>query len=270
MYLLERLRTVVKRRLERHSLDPREQYTAIVKGVNLIGGLVGVDVFTPNFSPGNLHLRLVLLNTFAFFWINLYNLTTTYGNLVDFMFCLETLLYVFIAWIKIHVFVKHKTLILKLHQFMVQFFDQFHGDPEQDALLVRTLQDTYLLVALFGFCSSAAALLIFVSSFIWSMLFEYSLPLGFFIPTVGMDHLKGFALNFAFQLFESALMVAGIISSETAFFIFLQNACLQVDMLRLELARLGRLNELNTDGHHTGEIRTRIQTIIKHHIAHLE
>uniref|UniRef100_A0A182YL83 Odorant receptor n=1 Tax=Anopheles stephensi TaxID=30069 RepID=A0A182YL83_ANOST len=217
MYLLERLRTVVRRRLERHSPDPREQYNSIVTSVNRIGGLVGIDVFTPNFKPGNMHLRLVLLNSFAFFWINLYNLTTTYGNLVDFMFCFETLLYVFIAWIKMHVFVKHKSLILQLHQFMVQFFDQFHGDPEQDALLVRTLVDTYLLVALFGFCSSAAAMLIFVSSLIWSVCVEYALPLGFYIPTVGMDYLKGFALNFAFQLFESGLMVSGIISSETAY-----------------------------------------------------
>ncbi|XP_035919246.1 uncharacterized protein LOC118517353 [Anopheles stephensi] len=270
MYLLERLRTVVRRRLERHSPDPREQYNSIVTSVNRIGGLVGIDVFTPNFKPGNMHLRLVLLNSFAFFWINLYNLTTTYGNLVDFMFCFETLLYVFIAWIKMHVFVKHKSLILQLHQFMVQFFDQFHGDPEQDALLVRTLVDTYLLVALFGFCSSAAAMLIFVSSLIWSVCVEYALPLGFYIPTVGMDYLKGFALNFAFQLFESGLMVSGIISSETAFFIFLQNACLQVDMLRLELDRLGRLGALNTDGRHTREIRSRIQSIIEHHIEHLE
>ncbi|XP_050067458.1 uncharacterized protein LOC126556265 [Anopheles maculipalpis] len=270
MYLLERLRAVVRRRLERHSLEPREQYNAIVRGINTIGGLVGIDVFSPNFSPGNVHLRLVLLNSFAFFWINLYNLTTTYGNLVDFMFCLETLLYVFIAWIKMHVFVKHKTLILKLHQFMVEFFDQFQGDPEQDALLVKTLQDTFLLVALFGFCSSAAAALIFVYSLIWSVFVEYALPLGFYIPTVGMNYLEGFALNYAFQLLESALMVSGIISSETAFFMFLQNACLQVDMLRLELDRLGRLGALNTDGRHTGEIRTRIQTIIEHHIKHLE
>ncbi|XP_049299842.1 uncharacterized protein LOC125772315 [Anopheles funestus] len=270
MFVVERLRTAVRRQLERVSLDPRRQHTAIVEGINWVGGLLGLDVFTPNFSAGNLHLRLVLLNTFAFFWINLYNLSTTYGDLVEFMYCLETLLYVGIACIKIYVFVKHKTLIVNLQKFIEQFFESFHGDPEQDALLVRSLQNTYLLVALFGFCSCSAAMLMFVYSLMWSIAVEYTLPLGFFIPTVGMDHLEGFALNYAFQLFESTLMVIGIISSECAFFMMLQNACLQVDMLLLELKRLGRLGASNTDGHHTAEIRTRIQAIIVHHIDHLE
>uniref|UniRef100_A0A182LZM3 Odorant receptor n=1 Tax=Anopheles culicifacies TaxID=139723 RepID=A0A182LZM3_9DIPT len=270
MYVVERLRAVVRRRFERVSLDPRRQHTFFVASLNRVGGLVGIDVFSENFSPANLHLRLVLLNTFVFFWINLYNLSTTYGNLVEFMYCLETLLYVGIACIKIHVFVKHKSLIMKLHKFMVRFFERYHGDPEQDALLVRTLQNTYLLVTLFGFCSCAAAVLMFLYSLFWSIAVEYALPLGFFIPNVGMDYLKGFALNFAFQLFESSLMVAGIISSECAFFMFLLNACLQVDMLRLELERLGGLGASNTDGRHTGEIRTRIQAIIEHHIEHLD
>uniref|UniRef100_A0A182W1V6 Uncharacterized protein n=1 Tax=Anopheles minimus TaxID=112268 RepID=A0A182W1V6_9DIPT len=237
MYIVERLRAVVRRRLERVSLDPRRQHTAFVASLNRVGGLVGIDVFSANFKPGNLHLRLVLLDTFVFFWINLYNLTTTYGNLVEFMYCFVTLLYVGIACIKMHVFVKHSTLIMKLHKFMVQFFERFHGDPEQDELLVRTLQNTYLLMTLFGFCSCTAALLMFLYSLVWSITVEYALPLGFYIPNVGTDYLRGFALNYAFQLFESGLMVTGIISSECAFFMFLLNACLQVDMLRLDYSK---------------------------------
>ncbi|XP_053660392.1 uncharacterized protein LOC128709423 [Anopheles marshallii] len=270
MYLLERLRTVVRRRLERVSLDPRKQYDVLVDGINRIAGILGLDIFSPDFSLGNRHLRLVLLDTVVFFCINLFNLCTSYGDLVEFMYLFCTLLFVGIAWIKIHAFLKDHALITKMHQFMVQFFERFHGDPEQDALLVEMLQNTYLLMVLFGFCSGSAAMLIFVYALLWSIVVEYTLPLGFFIPTVGMDQLKGFALNYAFQLFQSTLMVAGIVSSECAFFMFLQNACLQVDMLRLELDRLGQLGAANTDGRHTGVIRTRIQEIIEHHDDHLK
>ncbi|XP_052890681.1 uncharacterized protein LOC128298913 [Anopheles moucheti] len=270
MYPVERLRTVVRRRLERVSLDPRRQYDAILEVVNRVAGILGLDIFSPNFSQGNLHLRLLLLDTVVFFCINLYNLYTSYGDLVDFMYLFCTLLYVGIAWIKMHAFLKDHAGIIRMHLFMVQFFERFHGDPEQDALLVQMLQNTYLLMALFGFCSCSAAILIFVYALLWSIVVEYTLPLGFFFPTVGIDHLKGFALNYAFQLFQSTLMVAGIVSSECAFFMFLQNACLQVDMLRLELDRLGQLSAANTDGRHTGVIRTRIQAIIEHHVDHLK
>uniref|UniRef100_A0A182K5A4 Odorant receptor n=1 Tax=Anopheles christyi TaxID=43041 RepID=A0A182K5A4_9DIPT len=231
MYIVERLRAIVRRRLERRTLDPRSQHTYIVESINRVGGLLGINVFTSNYSSTNLLLRLVVLNSFMFFWINLYNLTTTYGNLVEFMYCLETLLYVGIAWIKMYTFVKNKTHIMQMHLYMVGFFDQFYGEPEQDELLVRTLHHTTLLVVLFGACSSSAAVFIFVYSLIWSVLVEYALPFGFFIPSVGADYLQGFALNYAFQLLESTLMVIGIVSSECAFFMLLLNACLQVDML---------------------------------------
>uniref|UniRef100_A0A182XGQ5 Uncharacterized protein n=1 Tax=Anopheles quadriannulatus TaxID=34691 RepID=A0A182XGQ5_ANOQN len=232
MYYLEQLRALVRRYLERRSPDPRIQHTFIVQSINRVGGMLGIDIFTPGYSSTNLLLRMVLLNTFTFFWINLYSLTTTYGNLVDFMYSFETLLYVGIACIKMYVFIKNKTLILQMHQYMIDFFDQFHGDREQDELLVGTLNNTTLLSSLFAVCSSSAPGLLFVGSLLWSIAVEYVLPFGFFIPTVGMDTLQGYTLNYGFQMLETTLMVIGIISSESAFFMFQQNACLQVDMLR--------------------------------------
>ncbi|XP_040164864.1 odorant receptor 43a-like [Anopheles arabiensis] len=270
MYYLEQLRALVRRYLERRSPDPRIQHTFIVQSINRVGGMLGIDIFTPGYSSTNLLLRMVLLNTFTFFWINLYSLTTTYGNLVDFMYSFETLLYVGIACIKMYVFIKNKTLILQMHQYMIDFFDHFHGDREQDELLVRTLNNTTLLSSLFAVCSSSAPGLLFVGSLLWSIAVEYVLPFGFFIPTVGMDTLQGYTLNYGFQMLETTLMVIGIISSESAFFMFQQNACLQVDMLRLQLRRLSELSAANGDGSSTKEIRTRIQTIIQHHVEHLD
>uniref|UniRef100_A0A182P6Z3 Uncharacterized protein n=1 Tax=Anopheles epiroticus TaxID=199890 RepID=A0A182P6Z3_9DIPT len=240
MYIVQRLRGMARRRLERQSLDLRIQCSYIADSLNRVGGLLGLNVFTPDYSPTNLVLRLILVNTFIFFWINLYNLTTTYGNLVEFMYCFETLLYVGVVCIKLQTFVMNRTLIVEMYQYMVRFFAQFYGDPEQDELLIETLQHTTVLGVLFGVCCSLAAGFMFIFSLFWSLLVEYVLPFGFFIPSVGTDYLEGFAFNYVFQLFETTLLMIGTISSEGAFFMFLANACLQVDMLRLQLKRYSK------------------------------
>uniref|UniRef100_A0A182NSZ4 Uncharacterized protein n=1 Tax=Anopheles dirus TaxID=7168 RepID=A0A182NSZ4_9DIPT len=237
MYIVERFRALVRYHLERRSCDTRVQLTLLVQKINFVGGLLGLDVFTPNYSTTGRRFRLLVLNMFVFSLINLYSLNVSYGDLVNFMYCLETILYVGIAGIKMDVFVRHNRLICKLHQFMTEFYARCRGDPDQDRLLGAITLDTYVLVLLFGFCSSSAAALIFVYSLAWSATVEYALPFGFFIPTVGIEQLKGFLMNFAFQLFESFLMVAGLVSSEGAFFMFLLQACLQLDMLRLDFAK---------------------------------
>ncbi|KFB50274.1 AGAP011813-PA-like protein [Anopheles sinensis] len=270
LIFVDRLRIHLGRRLEKRAASVREQYFYIVRILNVMGGLVGGDIFTPNFTAKNWYFKFVLFNIALVFSINLFSLYKVYGSLVDFMYCLETILYVGICSVKLYTFVWHKDLILKLHQFIITFMDNFGGSKEEDEHISQTVHNIYALLVLFACCSCGAAGLIFVYSLLWSALVEYVVPFGFVIPSVSIDNLRGFSVNYALQLFESILTVSGIVGSECAFFMFLLNACLQVDMMCLELDRLSALCVLNGKGQYTVEIRNRIRTIIEHHIEHLD
>uniref|UniRef100_A0A182Q6I9 Uncharacterized protein n=1 Tax=Anopheles farauti TaxID=69004 RepID=A0A182Q6I9_9DIPT len=270
MYIVERYRALVKYYLERRTCDTRVQLKLLMQYNNDFAGLIGLNAFSPNYSPANPRFRLLMLDFILFCAINLHNLNASYGDLVNFMYCLVSILYVGIAIVKMNVFIRHNRLIAKLLRFSNEFYERFNGDAEQNRLLGAFTLDTYLLALLFAFCSMSAAALIFVYSLVWSLTVEYALPFGFFIPRLEIEQLKGFLINFAYQLLQCFLLVTGLVPSEIAFFIFVLQACLQVDMLQLELERLGKLSAANRDGQHNVEIRKRIQTIIQHHIDHVD
>ncbi|XP_058128403.1 uncharacterized protein LOC131285953 [Anopheles ziemanni] len=270
LIFVDRLRIHLRRRLEQRAASVREQYLYIAQILNFMGGMAGADIFTPNYTPRTWYFKFVLFNLALVFCINLYSLYNVFGSLVDFMYCLETILYVGICCVKLYTFVWHKDLIVKPHQFIITFIDNFGGSKEEDEQISQTVHNIYALLILFAGCSCGAAGLIFVYSLLWSALVEYVVPFGFVIPSVSIDNLRGFSVNYVLQLFETFLTVSGIVGSECVFFMFLLNACLQMDMLCLELDRLSALCVLNDQGQRTGEIRNRIRTIIEHYIEHLE
>ncbi|XP_053679057.1 uncharacterized protein LOC128729678 [Anopheles nili] len=269
MYILERLRKAMRRRINRRCRDPIEQHMIVVSFINNIAGLIGMHVFSADYSATNPLFVVVLIDVFLFFCVNLYTLIISFGDLVNFMFCFETILYAGIAFIKIDVFVRHYKTIHELNHFLIEFNRRYRHDPEQRELLMSNTVDLWLLIAVFNICTFVAPILIFSYSLVWTVTIDYVLPFGFLLPTIGFDYFRGFVMNYLFQLLEACLLVPGLMGAMTSIMMFLMNACLQIDMLQLELKRLSKFCAANIDGQHTVEIRKRIHEIIDHHIEHL-
>ncbi|XP_058055369.1 putative odorant receptor 83c [Anopheles bellator] len=267
---VQRIRAVFRRRLERRSVDPLQQYLLVVDWLNTVLKPVGCDIFTAGFSSTNPLACNTMVNIGLFFCLNVYNLWRTRAVLIDFMFCFATMLYVVMMSAKMEVFVHRNNQIRELHGFNRRFYDRFkRGDQAQRDLLTDYTTDTCLLVTVFAISSSPMLLFVFILALLWSALVEFTLPFAYVLPGIGYDYLLGFAINMAYQLLECTLTTIGIVASEGIFFTLVLNACLHLDMLRLDLSRLAALCQTDDgDGEdRTREIRDRIRTIIEHHNA---
>uniref|UniRef100_A0A182FUN0 Uncharacterized protein n=1 Tax=Anopheles albimanus TaxID=7167 RepID=A0A182FUN0_ANOAL len=99
-FLVQYLKKSMQKRLERLDEDPRRQYKIIIAGLNFVGKIIGSDIMTPTYTSNNIILRLTLLNAFLFFWLDAYNMWINFGQLEDFIYCFETLLFTFLVSIK--------------------------------------------------------------------------------------------------------------------------------------------------------------------------
>ncbi|XP_035794341.1 uncharacterized protein LOC118467678 [Anopheles albimanus] len=230
-FLVQYLKKSMQKRLERLDEDPRRQYKIIIAGLNFVGKIIGSDIMTPTYTSNNIILRLTLLNAFLFFWLDAYNMWINFGQLEDFIYCFETLLFTFLVSIKFQVFAFGYPQMQRLHQHILDFNERFFGDIEQTKLIANSTLNTFTIVLLFFVCCCCSLGLIFVFSLIWTIFVDTVVPFGFLLPGIGVDTAKGFVINYIFQMIESALTLCGIVASEGFFYIFLMNSCLQVDML---------------------------------------
>jgi hypothetical protein len=252
------------------TLSRLELFRKMIEKVNWIGGLIGSDIYSKNYSPFNFLWFWMLFTLFGFGTLNIYSLYIYRKDLERFCFCLVTLASIFQGLPKLYVFFyrlpENLDLIAKIEHFITDY-----DTKEINAIFDKWMVNScHISIVLFVTINSSAILVFFYPAIFYLFKKEFILHFGFGLPLVDWKTPFGYFLNYAFVTNAIFFFCCAITSSVIDTINYIVMSFGQFELLNHLVGELNKLILTNKNDSNYNEIKDMIRMIAQSHNKLLE
>lgn len=215
--------------------------------------IVGHYVLVPKFQ-WNIVTVIVWINIVTYLIINTCNIWIFWGDLQGLCFCFATFAFGITGFVRVFNAVKYTPTIYEAMNVIFDFGKMFDWKTELEEIklykyygkwskrmgIANTLVYTTLLI-----------LTCIYPGFVYLANGNKILPYGFVIPGISYTENPGYAINYVYHVFQSILVINGFLCNLHSLFLFVMNACFQVDLIVIKLQKLSV--QVTSDGSYNKE-----------------
>jgi hypothetical protein len=246
--------------------SPLEMFKNIMNQTNFILSLVGIDVFTLNYTTFKWQFILCFGNCFVFVLLSFYNIFIFRTDLVRVCFILVTLGISLqgLSKVRTYVFLRYKIIDLKdrIERFITNFNTKETNQMFESWLMI-SCHSAVSLSALFF----VSAILILIYPIIYYLIFgEKILHFGFELPWIDWQtSWLGYAANFLYVISLVHLTVFGMIATCFVNILFVLMTLGQFELLKMMLNDLDELIRSKKNGSKNDALKKQIKLIVEMH-----
>ncbi|XP_058833755.1 putative odorant receptor 83c [Topomyia yanbarensis] len=245
--------------------NPSEFSAQLLVIPNRVASIVGLDVYSPDYTVPNRNLMYSLISVCIFYYIDTtsaYEMRHEPENLIN---CLVTFGIGIQIIGKVFTFVYFRKDLIGMHEYTLVLLKE-ECNPRTKPMLMGKLflLSVILKTMLICYAFTSVVLDVVPLLFLWQT-GEKILPFGFYIPYIDPNSWSGYLLNYALQILLTVFVSSGDMGPDCIYVIILMNAFIQIDLLVSSLQEVNRQIELGDE-----EMANCFQKIIKRHQEHLK
>lgn len=205
---------------------------------------------------------IVWIDVIIYLFINASNIWIFWGDTKLLCFCFVTYAFGFTGLIRIYTAVAYCPTFYEVFQTIYRFAKTF--DRKVDLEEIELYKKYGYWCKRIGIINTiwfviVGVLMIIYPGIIFLINGTKTLSYGFIIPGISYKENPGYAINFLYQSIQSVFVMTGFMGCLHILFLFVMNACFQVDLIIVKLQKLDRQINVDADASHEEAIIKIIQ-----------
>lgn len=251
-------------------MSNQQMFTKIISTVNFIAKIVGMDIFSEDYSPFNFIFATTICHLLGHLFLEAYNFYFYGNDLARFCFLMITTICATEAAAMIQIFVNQREQIIELTRRIKVFLEKCNSIKSHkifEKWIVMTCHGTIFL----GVVVTTSAIVMFIYPIAYYFIFgKKILHFGFELPWIDWQSTLGYTLNFIYcgiiiYMFGIGLFITVF---PTIFSIVMSFG--KFELIKMLIDELNELIDGNRKGQNNDKIKKIIVEIIDNHTELLE
>ncbi|EDS30207.1 odorant receptor [Culex quinquefasciatus] len=246
-------------------MDPIQEFEQICGWQCRVLKQFGICAYEQSFKPSARTVLLLLLIS-CYFFIAFYDLHHFLGDLFSFAFALVTLAYGLIGISRVGHLLANPARFSELMHEAKKTYERSALNQREAKILKRYtswLKHCVIFYSMAFVAATVATGLLPTVIYLWTG--QRNLPLGIELPFLDPDSLKGYLLNYLYQISCMLWTPPALIAVQNMCFILVFNVFIQYDILLLGLEDLNLLIKENTDGKLDSDVHQKLLQVLQYH-----